>query len=66
MRKISYIVLFGSIGLTVLFVCIWLLGFIFAGQSIGNLIHFALVLAVLSSFGILIGGILLMISLLKK
>ena len=65
MRKVSYIVLFGSLGLMVLFVALWLLGFIFV-TSFGSLIHLLLVFAVLASFGVFLGLILLIISLVKK
>ena len=65
MRKAANIVLFGSLGLTVLFVGIWLLGFIFV-TSFGNLIHLFLILAILTSFGVFIGLILLAISFIKK
>lgn len=65
MRKAAYIVLFGSLGLTVLFLATWSLGFIF-GANVGNLIHLLLILAILTSFGVFIGLILLVISFIKK
>ncbi len=65
MRKASYIVLFGSLGLMVLCVALWILGFVFA-PSFGNLIHLLLVLAVLTSFGVFVGLILLIVSFIKK
>ncbi len=66
MRKISYIVLGGSLALTVLFVLIWIAGFIFAPQGVGGLIHLLLVLAMFTSIGVVIGVILLIVSFLKK
>ncbi|MFN0278670.1 MAG: lmo0937 family membrane protein [Pyrinomonadaceae bacterium] len=65
MRKASYIVLFGSLGLIALCVALWILGFVFA-PNFGNLIHLLLVLAVLTSFGVFVGLILLIVSFIKK
>lgn len=66
MRKAAYIVLFGSLGLTILLVAIWLLGFIFGPHLVGNLIHLLLVFATLTSLGVFVGLILLIISFIKK
>ena len=66
MRKISYIVLGGSLALTVLFVLLWIAGFIFAAGTFGGLIHLLLVLAMFTSLGVVVGGILLIVSFLKK
>ncbi len=65
MRKTAYIVLFGSLGLTGFLIAIWLLGFIFV-TSFGSLVHLFLVLAILSSFGVIVGLIMLLVSHLKK
>ncbi len=66
MRKTSLIVLASSLVLTVMFALLWALGFGFAGASVGNLIHILLVLAVITSFGVLVGLIMLLISFIKK
>lgn len=66
MRKISYIVTGVSLGLTLLFSLLWILGFGFAGASVGNLVHLLLILAMLISVGFFIGLVLLIVSFVKK
>ena len=66
MRKISYIVLFTSAGLTALLVILWILGFLFGSQAVGGLIHLLLVLAMLTFLGVVVGTILLIVSIVKK
>jgi hypothetical protein len=66
MRKIAYIVLGVSTGITVLSVILWVLGFAFAAAAVGNLIHLLLVLAMVASLGIGIGVILLIVSYVRK
>lgn len=66
MRKTAYFVTGISLCLTVLLSVLWILGFGFAGASVGNLIHLLLILAMLTSVGVFIGLILLIVSLVKK
>ena len=66
MRKIAYIVLGVSTGVTVLSALLWVLGFAFASVAVGNLIHLLLILAMVASLGIGIGLILLMVSYIRK
>jgi hypothetical protein len=44
----------------------WVLGFAFAGQAVGSLIHLMLVLAMLTFVGAFLGLILLIVSLAQK
>ncbi len=66
MRKTSLIILIGSTVLTILFIAIWMAGLIIAGETLGGLIHLFLVAALLTGFGIILGVVLLVISLIQK
>src|SRR5688572_17080007 len=66
MRRTAFIVLFTSLGLTLFLGLLWVLGFIFAGSTVGNLIHLLLVLAMVTSVGVFVGVVLLIVSYLKK
>ena len=65
MRKAGLIILIGSIVLTVLFLGIWIAG-LFLAETFGGLIHIFFLLAFVTGIGILVGGILLIISLVQK
>ncbi|MEO8572480.1 MAG: hypothetical protein ABI481_00805 [Pyrinomonadaceae bacterium] len=52
--------------LTILFIAIWMAGLIIAGETLGGLIHLFLVAALLTGFGIILGVVLLVISLIQK
>lgn len=53
-----------SAALTTLLIGLWLVGFVVSG--IGNLIHLLLVFAVFTAFGVFVGAILLLISVVQK
>ena len=55
MRRTGLVILIGGGSLTVLLVLLWILGFIFAGAAIGNLVHLLLVLAVLTGLAAVVG-----------
>ena len=65
MQKIAYIVLGVSIFLTVLFFLIWIAGLVI-GQTFGGLIHLLLIFSILTIFGIVVGVIMLIVSLIQK
>ena len=65
MKKLSWTVLIGSVALTAIFLLIWIGGFLL-GQTLGGLIHIFLLLAFVTGFGVLIGAVLLIISLVQK
>ena len=66
MKKTALVILIGSAAVTVLCIAVWLAGFVFAAGSLGSLIHIFLLLAVFGSFGMFIGAILLIISLVQR
>ncbi len=66
MKRISLITLIVSAVLTVLFVLLWVAGFMFAGAAVGNLVHLLLVASFIAGFGVIIGAILLLISMFQK
>ncbi len=66
MRKTAYIVLGVSLFLTVVSLIGWILGFAFAGAAVGNLIHLLLILAMITTIGVVVGAILLIVSYIKK
>ena len=66
MKRISLITLIVSAVLTVLFILLWVAGFMFAGAAVGNLIHLFLIASFITGFGVVIGAILLLVSVIKK
>jgi len=65
MKKTSLIVLIGSAVLTAVFLVIWLAGFVI-GETFGGLIHLFLLLSFVTGFGVFVGIVLLVISLVQK
>jgi hypothetical protein len=64
-KKISLIILIGSVVLTAVTLAIWLAGLVI-GETFGGLIHVLLLLSFITGFGILVGLVLLVISLVQK
>ncbi len=62
MRRTAYIVLGGSLGLTFVFLLLWILGFFFVSAIVGSLIHLLVVFAMFSSMGVVVGIVLLIVS----
>ena len=65
MKKTALIILIGSAVLTVLFLGIWLAGFVVA-ETFGGLIHIFLLLAVVTGLGVFAGALLLIIAMVQK
>ena len=61
MKRAGLIILIGGVSLTGLLVLCWILGFIFAGAAVGNLIHLLLVFAVLTGMATVVGLVLFLI-----
>ncbi|HVF30704.1 MAG TPA: hypothetical protein VNA22_07015 [Pyrinomonadaceae bacterium] len=66
MKKAAFIVLIGSLIITLLSLAIWVAGFFLAVETFGGLIHLFLLLAFAGGFGVFIGAILLIITLVQK
>jgi len=65
MKKTSLIVLIGSVVLAGVFLLIWLAGLVI-GETLGGLIHVFLLLSLVAGFGVVVGLVLLVISLVQK
>ena len=66
MKRTSLIILIGSAALTVLLIVLWIAGFVFAPSAVGGLIHILLLLSFVTGFGVVIGGVLFLVSVLQK
>ncbi len=66
MRNKAVIVLGVSFGLTLLFALSWFIGFFLAPQVVGSLIHLLVILSLFTSFGVIVGLILVIVSYASK